>query len=62
MTVTHGIEGQLITETRNCIYRDIKDLNYLTETAYRTVTQEERLVSMFHARMQPSTRTVPPVC
>ena len=28
MTVSHGVEGQLISEARICIYSDIKALNY----------------------------------
>ena len=28
MTVSHGVEGQLISEARTCIYRDIKALSY----------------------------------
>ena len=27
MTVSHGVEGQLISEARICIYSDIKALN-----------------------------------
>ena len=28
MTVSHGVQGQLISEARNCIYSDIKALTF----------------------------------
>ena len=30
MTVSHGVEGQLISEARICIYSDIKALKHFT--------------------------------
>ena len=39
MTVSHGVEGQLISEARICIYSDIKALKSIATTVKALLRQ-----------------------
>ena len=39
MTVSHGVEGQLISEARICIYSEIKALRYVANYATKIIVR-----------------------